>query len=42
MLFKNRHAAFTQHLDTGFIVVHTDHLVAHLGKTYRGYESYIA
>jgi hypothetical protein len=39
MVFKDGHAAFTEGLDLGFVIVHADDAVAHLGKADGCYES---
>jgi hypothetical protein len=35
MLLEDRHAAFTQSLYPGFVIVHAGNLMTHFGKTYR-------
>jgi len=36
MALEDRYAPLAQHLRLGFVIIHTDNLVAHLGKTDSG------
>jgi hypothetical protein len=41
LVFKNRNAAFAEHFDLGFVVIHADDRVAHLCKADGGNQANI-